>query len=119
MAAMKPVFIGDEPTFYIWWIGNNGSLVNLSSGYTFQAKLYRADDPTRTALFTKTTGFTGAAGTGTSASGTPNLTVAFATTNDFNTSGLTAGLHVLQVKATDGSSNELTNKVTFALETRV
>jgi hypothetical protein len=119
MASTKPIFIGDEPTMKLWWIGNDGSLVNFASGYTFQAKLYRADDATQTVLFTKTTGFTGAAGTGTSASGTPNLTIAFSTTNDFNTAGLTAGLHVLQVKATDGSSNELTNKVTFSLETRV
>jgi hypothetical protein len=34
--------------------------------------------------FTKTIGFTGAAGTGTPANGTPNLTIQFTTTGELN-----------------------------------
>jgi hypothetical protein len=112
-------FIGDETPIPIWWFVN-GSLPDYTTGYTFEAKLYRADDPLSTIIFTKTTGLTGAAGSGVQGDGTANLTVAWATTGELNTSGITTGRHVLQIKATKSSdSSEDTYKMYLDLETRV
>lgn len=111
-------FIGDETPIPIWW-EINGTLVDFTTGYTFEAKLYRANDSTKTAVFTKTTGFTGAAGGGTQSSGTPNLTIAWATSGELNTGTLTGGRHVLQVTATKtADSSEYTYKMFLDLETR-
>src|SRR5690606_37950830 len=58
--------IGDETESQFWWFVS-GQLLDLSSGYTYAATLYRNDDPTKANVFgtAKTTGFTGQAGSGT------------------------------------------------------
>lgn len=111
-------YIGDElESLQLWWTAN-GALVDLSVAHTYSSKLVLASDSTGTALFTKTTGFTGAAGSGTKASGVPNLTVAWATSGELNAPTV-AGLYVFQVVATRTSdSKQRTANVNFNLRVR-
>lgn len=110
-------WIGDEDAVQIWWFVN-GSLVNYASGYTFVGKLAKVSDPS-TLIFTKTTGFTGAAGTGTEGNGTPNLTVAWATSGEMN-SVADAGRYIFEIKATKTSdSSETTMWMTFNMKARL
>lgn len=113
-------YIGDETATQIWWFVN-GSLVNFSSGYTFSATLERTDDPTGTAIFTKTTGFTGAAGSGTESSGVPNLVITWSATADteLNKTVLTDGQHRFVIVATKTSdSSQETMEILYNLRTR-
>lgn len=109
--------IGDEDPLNIWWL-RNGTLVDFSSGYTFAAKLVAMSART-TAIFTKSTGFTGAAGSGVETNGTPNLVVAWATSGELN-SVPSSGPYLLQIVATktaDGS--ESTFKLVMQMDARV
>lgn len=76
-----------------------GTLVDLSSGYTFEFKL---GQPGSAATFTKTSGITGAVGAGIEPTGTPNLVLAFTATPGDNLDLLTPGTTTFQVKATTG-----------------
>lgn len=111
-------FIGDElETLQLWWTAN-GALVDLNVAHTYSSKLILASDATATAIFTKTTGFTGATGSGTKASGVPNLTVAWATTGELNAPTV-AGLYVFQIVATRTSdSKQRTGVVNINLKAR-
>lgn len=64
----------ERPDIRLWLLDDDGDLVDLS-GHTFEFKL---GDPGSAALFTKTTGITGAVGSGTEPDGTPNVTITFA-----------------------------------------
>lgn len=98
-------FIGDElESLQLWWTAN-GSLVDLSVAHTYSSKLVLGSDPAAAALFTKTTGFTGATGSGTKASGVPNLVVAWATSGELNAPTV-AGLYVFQIVATRTSDSK-------------
>ncbi len=65
----------ERPSIKLWLQDDDGSLINFSTGYTFEFKIGK---PGSAAVVTKTTGITGAAGSGNETSGTPNLTIAFA-----------------------------------------
>ncbi len=60
----------------------NRQLIDLSSGHSFT--LIVGDGSSGTGGFTKTTSMTGAAGSGTPPSGTPNLVVTWETTGELN-----------------------------------
>jgi hypothetical protein len=62
------------PDIQLWLLDDDGALIDYSSGYTFTFKL---GDPGSAAVFTKTSGITGAAGSGSESSGTPNITLTF------------------------------------------
>lgn len=64
------------PDIQIWWTDSAGALIDFSSGYTFTFKI---GTPGSAAVHTKTTGITGATGSGDEDSGTPNVTIAFST----------------------------------------
>lgn len=115
---VRRYFIGDElEPLQIWWEAN-GSLVDFSAAHTYEAKLANITTPT-TAVFTTTDGFTGAAGSGTEASGTPNLTKAWPTSGELN-DVTTAGRYILQVKATRTSdSRERTFHMYLDMEARI
>lgn len=77
-------------------------LTGLATGHTFELKV--VDDATT--MFTKTTGFTGATGTGVPPSGTPNLVVQWATSAELST--LVAGTNYLaQLKITRSSDSRI------------
>lgn len=84
----------DLPDYSRPWLASDGSVIDFSSGYTFQVKV---GNPGSAAAFTKTTGITGAATS-------PNITIAWATSGELNT--LTPGAHTLQVKATRTSDSK-------------
>ena len=87
----------ERPDLQFWLEDDAGNLVDFSSGYTFAFKIgYRGS----TATFTKTTGITGAAGSGTETSGTPNVTVTFSA-GDLDS--VSAGKYQWQIKATSSS----------------
>lgn len=108
-------FIGDElESLNVWWF-SNGTLVDFSAAHTYEAKLVDSDGTT---VFTTTTGFTGAAGSGTQHEGTANLVKAWPTTGELN-SVTVAGSYTLQVKATRTSdSRERTYHQRLLLKTR-
>ena len=56
-----------------YWYRVNRTLIDFSTGYTFTVVVTTLDG--ETTLITKTSGITGAAGSGTETDGTPNLTV--------------------------------------------
>lgn len=87
----------ERPALDLWILDKDGTLIDLSSGYTFTVKI---GGPGSTALLTKTSGITGAAGSGVEPTGTPNLVIAW-TTGEL---AITPGAYTLQVTATDGSS---------------
>ena len=64
----------ERPDFLIWWLDRNSSLIDFSSGYTFELKIGQIGGA---AILTKTVGITGAAGSGVEPTGTPNITVAW------------------------------------------
>lgn len=113
---LKERFIGDEDTLDIWWT-ISGDLIDYTSGFTFVGKLTTVATPT-TVIFTKTTGFTGAAGSGTEHSGVPNLRVQWATTGELNS--VVAGRYYFEVvanKTSDGS--ESTFRVELVMKARL
>lgn len=91
----------ERPDIRLWLLDDDGALINMASGYTFAFKLGR---PGVTATFTKTTGITGAAGSGTESSGTPNVTISF-TAGELD--ALTAGTMTWQLKATSSSLDRI------------
>lgn len=111
-------FIGDElESLQLWWTAN-GSLVDLSVAHTYSSKLVLGSDTAATALFTKTSGFTGATGSGVKGNGVPNLTVAWANSGELNTP-TAAGLYVFQIVATRTSdSKQRTGNVNLNLRVR-
>lgn len=78
----------------ITWNASDGTVIDFSSGWTFQVKVGQVGSA---ASFTKTTGITGAATA-------PNLTVAWATSGELNS--LTAGGYDLQITATRSSDSK-------------
>ncbi len=84
----------ERPDLRLWLLDDDGALINFASGYTFAFKL---GQPGSAATFTKTTGITGAAGSGTETSGTPNVTLTFTAAE---LDGLTAGATTWQLRAT-------------------
>lgn len=92
--ALRYYRTAERPDLQLWLLDENEALVNLSAGYTFVFKLGTEG---ATAAFTKTTGMTGAAGSGTESSGTPNLTLTFIAAELDN---VPAGFYTWQVRAT-------------------
>lgn len=82
-----------RPALELWLQDDDGNLIDFSSGYTFTLVI---EDNDETALLTKTTGITGAAGSGVEPTGTPNVTVAW-TAGELT---LTPGVYDLKLTAT-------------------
>ena len=91
----------ERPDIKLWLLGDDGALIDFSSGYTFAFKL---GDPGSAAALTKSTGITGAAGSGSESSGTPNITIAF-TTGELDS--LTAKPYAWQLRATTGGLDRI------------
>jgi hypothetical protein len=84
----------ERPDIRLWLQDDDGNLVDFATGYTFAFKIGIRG---KTADLTKTTGITGAAGSGTEASGTPNATIAFTAAE---LDALVAGKYHWQLRAT-------------------
>ena len=80
----------------ITWYDDDGTLINFSSGYTFQVKVGLAG---QAATFTKTTGITGAATA-------PNVVIGWATSGELN-SLTDPGAYTVQVAATRTSDSKV------------
>ena len=89
----------NRPVTSLWLTDDNDALIDLSTGYTFTVRVGTGNVLT----FAKTSGITGAAGSGTETSGTANLTITWATSGELI--ALTPGRYQMDVVATDGSSN--------------
>lgn len=77
----------DRPAAELWLYDDDGTLIDLSSGYTFSFKVGVKGE---TALLTKTSGITGAAGAGSEPDGTPNCVIAW-TAGEIAASTVVAG----------------------------
>lgn len=86
----------DRPAAKLWLFDDDGTLIDFSSGYTFSFKIGVAGSA---ALLTKTSGITGAAGSGTEPDGTPNVTVTW-TAGEL---AITVGQYAWQLTATTSS----------------
>jgi hypothetical protein len=64
----------ERPDSKLWLLDDDGTLIDFT-GYTFSFKIGR---PGSAAVLTKTTGITGATGSGSEPSGTPNVTIVYA-----------------------------------------
>jgi hypothetical protein len=90
----------ERPALALWLLDKAGSLIDFSSGYTFSFKI---GERGATALLTKTTNITGAAGSGAAPTGTPNVTVTWVA-GDLN---LTPGVYLWQLTATTSSIDRI------------
>jgi hypothetical protein len=81
------------PSLEIWWLDDDGDLVDMSTASGFTLKIGNVGS---TALLTKTSGITGAAGSGSEVSGVPNVTVAWSA----GELDLTPGRYTMQLFAT-------------------
>lgn len=108
MADLVIYRTAERPSLKFWWVDDDGvTLIDFSTGYTFVLKL---GAPGQAATFTKSTGITGAAGSGSEPSGTPNLVVSFTAAE---LDGLTKGPTTLQIRATTGGLDRvMEHKVT-------
>jgi hypothetical protein len=64
----------ERPDTKLWIQDDDGTLIDFHTGYTFTFKIGR---PGAVAILTKTSGITGAVGSGTETSGTPNVTITY------------------------------------------
>jgi len=99
----------ERPDIQLWLTDDDGNLIDFSVGYTFVFKIGYLGE---TALVTKTTGITGAAGSGNDKTGVPNLTIVIASP-ELDT--IPASLYTGQVKATTSSLDRFYQ---FGLEIR-
>lgn len=83
----------ERPSAELWLEDDDGTLIDFSSGYTFSFKVGSLGS---TALLTKTSGITGAAGAGVEPTGTPNVVIAW-TAGDL---ALAVGTHDAQLVCT-------------------
>lgn len=90
----------ERPDIRFWLEDEDGDLIDLT-GYTFAFKL---GTPGSAATFTKTTGITGAVGSGTEPDGTPNVTMTFSAAE---LDGLTPGASTWQLRATTGGLDRI------------
>jgi hypothetical protein len=75
MATLKYNRLAERPDIKLWLFDDDGNLINFAvPAHTFTWKI--GEDGV-TALLTKSTGITGAAGAGVEPSGTPNVTLTF------------------------------------------
>jgi len=93
--------LAEAPSVALWWVDDDGDLIDFSSGYTFTLKLGQRG---QAAELTKTTGITGALGTGTEPSGVPNVTVAWSAGE---LADVTPGLYEFELTARTGSSDRV------------
>jgi hypothetical protein len=92
----------ERPGIALWWVDDDGTLIDFSTGYTFDFKI--GTTVGATAAFTKTAGITGAAGSGTSPTGTPNVTIAFSAAE---LDAIAAGYYTWQLRATSGGVDRI------------
>ena len=90
----------ERPAAELWLFDDDGTLIDFSSGYTFVFKIGVVG---QTALLTKSSGITGAAGSGSEPSGTPNVTVTW-TAGDLT---IAPGTYAWQLTATTSSLDRL------------
>lgn len=87
----------ERPAVQLWLFDEDGALIDFSTGYTFAFKL---GSPGKPAVFTKTAGITGAAGSGTErGGGTPNVSINFSAGE---LAALVANSYTGQLTATTG-----------------
>jgi hypothetical protein len=87
----------ERPDIELWILDGAGTLIDFSSGYTFA---FKVGSPGESAVFTKTSGITGAAGSGSEPSGTANITISF-TAGELD--ALDPGAYTWQLRATTSS----------------
>ena len=89
------------PSLKLWWYDDDDeTLVDLSAVSSWSLKI---GHPGSAALLTKTTGITGAAGSGSEPDGTPNVVVAWSA-GELN---LTPGAYGFQITATTASGDRV------------
>lgn len=84
-----------RPVTDLWWLDDDGDLIDFSSGYTFVLKI---GDPGSPALLTKSSGIAGAVGAGSEPDGTPNVVVTWAA----GELDIAPGVYAFQLRATTG-----------------
>lgn len=82
----------ERPALELWLLDGNDALIDFTTGHTFEFKLGSEGSA---AAFTKSTGITGAAGSGGELGGTPNVTITFSPDELV----LAAGTYLWQLRA--------------------
>lgn len=83
----------EDPNTRIWWLDDDGTLIDLSGVSSWSLKIGQIGE---TALLTKTSGISGAAGAGTEPTGTPNVVIVWSA-GELN---LASGSYTMQLTAT-------------------
>lgn len=86
----------ERPGAKMWLYDDDGSLIDFSSGYSWVLKI---GNPGSTALLTKTSNITGAAGAGVEPTGTSNVTINWSA----GELDITPGAYAWQLRATTSS----------------
>lgn len=85
-----------RPALKLWLPDDDGTLIDMSSGYTFSLKI---GAPGSTALLTKSSSIVGAAGSGIEPTGVPNCVVTWGA----GELAIAVGAHLAQLTATTGA----------------
>lgn len=93
------------PSLSIWWTDSESNLLDLSTADSFELRAFKAGCPP---AITKTSGLVGAVGSGTEASGVPNLSVQWAT----GELAIDPGIYTVVITATFG---ELDRKMSTSI----
>jgi hypothetical protein len=88
------------PSAELWLQDDDGTVIDFSTGYTFSLKIGNKGSA---AILTKTSGITGAAGSGTEPTGTANVTVAW---DDAELASETPGSYTWQLTCTATSGGK-------------
>ncbi len=96
MSAFRYDSDADKPIAELWIQDRSGALIDFSVGYTF---VFKIGTQGSTALLTKSSGITGAVGSGVEPTGTPNVTITWAA----GELALTPGTYLWTLKATTSS----------------
>jgi len=98
----------ERPEAQLWIHDDDGTLIDFATGYTFVFKIGLLGSP---AVVTKSTGITGATGSGVEPDGVPNITMAWA----FDELDITPGNYDYQLTATN-SGNDRIFQGTFRID---
>lgn len=93
MPIIKYYKSAERPDITLTWRGNNGAVLDLSVGYSFELKI---GSPGSAAIFTKTAGINGA-------QTSPNLTISFISGE---LDDVPVGLHAAQLRARETAGSQ-------------
>lgn len=97
-------YAAERPTIQLWILNAQRELMDLSTGYTFS---FRVGGTYASPLLTKTSGITGAVGSGVEPSGTPNVVISWSAGEITAGLGSQRGTYPCWLTLTTGTADDI------------